>query len=349
MFKTTLFSEGDLARESKEFLSEEFRTQRFGQMGLLTFHQSGESAFNKISSSEAKNIMVNPTPEARIEHAPEEMSLKFSFTTSNNLSLLFAVAPGGDAQSIKEAHQKASITTLKEFAFCLMGGNAGQKGCLGLEHRESLNLNHEREQLTSITFIIFCSSVSPHQTPELRTTAFLLEPDLRGNGSIRVPHVALAAEFGKTALRESYAGALDYFVSKAIGPFHRARGVDEIRIVGVPQNVVEMFYRDCSFAKNLSVMTDCKPLVNSELPKMWRIESERCGWGQVEASALLRQLKKEQALSERELSTGLAKRIAQTVLQTAKSTFKNLVERGTSEQPEKPAKQTKDHSHWHSH
>ena len=139
---------------------------------------------------------------------------------------------------------------------------------------------------------------------------------------------------GKKALNASYTGALDYFVSKAIGMFQRTQGADELRIEGVPQDLIQKLHFEAAFRRGAENGQNEPLLENKHLSEKWREQGESFGWGPKEAVALLHAIKRgpsQDELKSRCLTVACKVR---NVLQNATLPLERLFKRQTPEQRE---------------
>jgi len=348
-------SENDLEIISREVRRKDFEQPLLGMRGLFVCGRKGPLTLTQVTVQEAETLLcgrdVNGTREVR--RGPNELAAwQFSFRGSQHLSVLHAMAPENDACKIREAHVQATLTVLREAAGCLTN-MPEERGCIGVLLDKDVDVSHrslglaDRKEFNSFQFLVLTSVTSADGTPNLHTTAFLNNTTVNSDGSIQAlakPEDVLRIRF---PLRESYAGALDYFTEKAIGPFQRVPNVNELRIVGIPHHVVEKVFfgdlLDCGANKKAAHIA----LDKREMLTAWRAQGEAFGWGPKEAAALLRGFRREQFWNE--VKVRCINHPARSLLNATASLSRLITREETQLQPPEKNSKNQDNQHTQSH
>lgn len=363
MITITPILEGDLDDACREYLRDEFQTHRFGTRSLLFCNPERPGARpTAISKTEASNLLRGGEANETISDRERVGAWKFSFSGSQSLSVLYALAPEKYAARIENGQVETAHAALGELAGCLLDAEE-QKGFMGtlLDNRDTPaspstddrpeaqqnRTGHLRDKMRECAFLVFSSSIATDQSPHLRTTAFLLN---RSFFQAQPPRSIASAEDIRRVqapLNEAYAGALDYFISKAIGPFKRVANIDELRIVGVPQAVVQKFLFDPSFNQPDLFDPSSRGLQRNELAAQWRAQGERFGWGPRQAEALLFALERERISSVLKDQICARFRDVERICRDAKDSAKRMLksERSTTiERQHKSKDRDREHS-----
>ena len=288
-------SEYDFQSSLRHFLSREFETQRLGIRGQFAGNSSGPLVLANLSASEIETLIhgraILERPEG-VHRAQDIAAWGLSFSCSQQLSFLHAVAPDLDARNIRDAQLQAALCVLRETTNCWANARRG-RGWMGMlldnmpGDSASLSASAAKAQANQFTFVVFNSAASQDQSPRLQTVAFLL--NRRSHLGSAVGTLVDGKDIGKimSPLKEAYAGSLDFFVWRAIGHFNRVPNVNELRIVGIPQEAVQTFFSRPRLTNVQAggVNGTCVP--EKELFAKWRSEAQKAGWGPKEAQELL--------------------------------------------------------------
>jgi conjugative relaxase-like TrwC/TraI family protein len=288
MVTVTPLKEKDVEGSSKEFFTEEFRTRRRGTFGYWMGNGAKYLQLeNPVCQEHFQNLAYGLTPDGSQKVVPDGgdpnrlASWRITFDGSQSLSVLWALAPERERDKIESAFLTTVAVSLERF-----------------EH-----LMTERQTKLSATagqspiFTLFSCGASWDQCPHLNATVFLLNHAIRQDGSAQAYNAGdILGEQAK--LKWLYEGGLDYFVWKAIGPFQRVEAVDELRIKGVPQELVTKLFFDPAFGtKRTEGLAPTELLPNEALFSKWQKQAELAGWIRKEATDLLSKLHREQILA----------------------------------------------------
>ena len=140
--------------------------------------------------------------------------------------------------------------------------------------------------------------MSGDQSPSIHTTAILNNTTWHEDNSLRT--LARPSDISRirNPVRESYGCALHYFTARSIGVFHRVPNAGELRIVGIPQEVVRKFFFGGDRNSARPEYSKNRTLNRKEITAAWRAQGDSFGWGPKEAATLLRQFKREQFWKE---------------------------------------------------
>ena len=349
-------SEKDLEVVSRELRRTEWDPQWLGMRAIFVGGEPGASTFAKISLAEAQDLLCLRNEDATPVHNPHEIAAwQFSFSGSQHLGVLHALAPENDARAIREAHTNAVLTVLRESAGCLANAKK-QRGYMGLLLDEDGDLRHrfsapqDQHESQRYGFVVLTAVMSSDQSPNLHTTAILNNTAYDPDGSPRTLARPDDISRIRSPLQQAYAGALDYFAEKAIGAFHRVPHLQELRIAGIPQQLVQRFFFGPCMDGGTSKEVNRIAVTKEELFTKWRAEGQGFGWGAKEANALLRGFKREQfwdALRAR--CTHAAIHPAKALLSATASLSRLMTREKDQKQPPLQDRKDKDNHHTQSH
>jgi hypothetical protein len=271
-----------------EFFDGKFRTHRHGSYG----HSIGDAPgllgiAHRVTWEEFQNLTRSPCQKDVPNFAMEEdgtnriAAWRIDMRGPQSLSALWAVAPEKPRVTIESAFMVAVVESLR----CLNRPTIGKWALPGqfLENRPVI--------------VLFTSGSTWDQCPQLNASAFLFNKAVRNDLSVGTYTSAEILD-QKAKLSWFYEGALDYMTADAIGPFRRVQDCDEMRIQGVPQELVRRFFFGDSVGHNrMSVGGQGDLIPNEDLFKKWQSQAKSWGWGQNEAAAFLRSLNHERLLN----------------------------------------------------
>jgi hypothetical protein len=277
MIAITPLTSKELENASKEFFAKEFVSSRLGTLG----HWLGSGAEklmleNPVTLAQFQNLARGLTPDGGGRTLPENLGPKcisgwqIKFDGSQSLSVLWALAPEKHRTNIESAHLTAVCESFHIF--------------------EAI-VNRDPKEKAGLFSVFFNAGASHDQCPHLCATAFVFKQAACGTGPAHT-YVDVDIERHKAELAYYYEGSLDYFVWKTIGPFNRQPGCDELRIVGVPQEVVLKFF----YGRSSALAFDGELAPGDSLFAKWQSQAKDWGWGPKEAEALLKTLHYKQEL-----------------------------------------------------
>jgi hypothetical protein len=269
----------ELEDASKEFFAEEFVSSRLGTLG----HWLGRGAENlmlenPVTFAQFQNLARGLTPEGAARPLPEDSAQRsisgwqIKFDGSQSLSVLWALAPEKHRENIESAHLTAIAQSFPIF--------------------EAI-VNRDFKEKAGLLSVFFNAGASHDKCPHLCATVFVFKQAVRGTAPSHT-YVDVDIERYKAELAYYYEGGLDYFVWKAIGPFNRQPGCDELRIVGVPQELVSKFF----YGRSSAHAFEGELAPGDSLFAKWQSQAKDWGWGPKEAEALLKNLHYKQKLEE---------------------------------------------------
>jgi len=338
MITITELQQKDAARAYQEFFRDEFRSQRLGSFGHW-LGRGGRLLGLESPASQAKfhNLVHGLTPDGSkrlLEGSqdPNRVALwQIDFTGSQSLSLLWAMSPGTWRWRIESAHMTAAMDALGRFQLRAVDRQQG----------------HSPGNDAATLSVLFSYGASHDQTPHLKTTVFALTHGFLKNGST-LKLIADDLNRQKEKMTASYAFAVRAYFVDLIGPFQKVQGIRDLRIVGVPQEVVRRFFFDPSFNRDSGFEKNGKPLEDTQLFAKWRAQGERLGWGVDQAKALLRESNRQKYWDD--LKSDFRAKIRETAQRVSdwKESWKPKTKQTESPQPEK-ASHSKVEGHKHSH
>jgi conjugative relaxase-like TrwC/TraI family protein len=336
MITITPLLEKDVERASKELFEEEFRTRRLGTFGYWLGQGAKFLELKNPASQESfQNLVHGLTPDGSQKMISEGgepnrlASWRITLDGSKSLSVLWALAPEHDRDKIESAFLMTVRASLQQFERLLT-------------ERQTILCG---KRAAAPIFAFFSCGTSWDQCPHLNATVFLLNHGVSQDGSVHA-YSPLEILSEQPKLKWFYEGGLDYFVWKAIGPFKRVKGVDELRITGVPQELVTKFFFDPTIgAKQVEGERPEALLPYDALFAKWQKQADRCGWGPRDAAALLGQLRRER-IAENITGECLAfVSKGQALLEKAwESMTRDLNGEGVSKN-QSPPDRSKDHEH----
>lgn len=353
----------DMNDAAREFLREDLRNRHFRSISLVVYTSAGTvTSPVDLTEAEADNLLHGKTVDGvpLVPSSPNDIAAwRLSFDGSAHLNFLYAVGSERTSFRIKAAQARASSEILAELAGCVLGLK-WNRGCTG----ELLDIRREAappfsrdateivrahpiaDDLLHCAFVICDSEVSLDQSPHLNTTAFLLNRGKIQNGGVYTLLNPEAMERIRLPLSESYAGALDFLIEGAIGPFHRVANVGELRIVGIPQEVVRRFFwgpdLDCQQPSQAHHGTPSR----KQLSAKWRAQATSLGWGPKEAAVFLSQLRREQCWRDLRTVCIYGARNAARTLRDVMAPLSRLITRGkTTHQNAEERPQERDNYH----
>lgn len=268
----------DAERAYQEYFQPEFRSRRLGSFG--NWHGGGQYIWelkNPVQPAAFQNLVrgLSPDGKQRIledNHDPGRVAFwQIEFSGSQSLSVLWAMSPRTWRPHIGLAQKMAALQALDWFE--------RQMTTPGEIQRRNLD--------APIPLSAFFTSGASHdQSPHLKLTAFVLAHGILGDGSAQKLAVENVADYGK-ATSYLYDVALGSGLRRLIGPFQREPGILDLRIVGVPRELVRRLYFDTAFSRDHSRGPNEQPLTEKELFASWRAQGKGLGWGEKEAKAFL--------------------------------------------------------------
>jgi len=273
----------DAERTYQEFFRAEFRSQRLGTFG----HWFGAAHFglglkDPVSPTTFRNLVNGLTPSGDkkiLEGAenPQRIALwQLDFVGPQSLSVLWAMSPGTWRSRLESIPLMAATEVLTVIHRQLM---FGQKPKSPGDYGATLS-------------VTFGHGASHDQGPNLKVTTFILTHGFLRDGSARqLPDADLPRQ--KESMRTLYDLTLRKHYRQLIGPFQRVGGIRDLRIVGVPQELVRRFFFDPAFNRDLRFGQSAKPLAEMEMFAKWRAQGESLGWGVNQAKAFLRETSRQ--------------------------------------------------------
>lgn len=146
-------------------------------------------------------------------------------------------------------------------------------------------------------FFVFTAAASRQQGPRLHTTAFLRNSAFGADHNPQALVNPEDIERCRAAITLEYTEQLQRLATDVIGPFRRSLGEDQLRIVGIPQEVVRKFQETCIPPADKSTQNGTW-FENEPLYAYWRAQAASLGWGPNDAAAFLGKLRREQFWSE---------------------------------------------------
>jgi len=303
----------DAERTYQEFFRDEFRTQRLGSFG----HWFGAAHFglglrDPVSQTTFRNLVNGLTPSGDkkiLEDAenPERIALwRLDCVGPRSLSVLWAMSSGTWRPRLESIPLMAATDVLTVIHRQLM---SGQKPKSPGDYGSTLSVTS-------------CQGASHDQCPNLKVTTFVLTHGFLRDGSARqLPDIGWPLQ--KEFLRSLYDLALRQHYRQLIGPLQRVGGIRDLRIVGVPQELVRKFFFDPAFNRDLRFGQNAKPLAEMEMFAKWRAQGESLGWGVNEAKAFLLETNRQKYWAD--LKTDVRSKIHQSVqtLQDWKSSWRS--------------------------
>jgi hypothetical protein len=279
---------------------------------------------------------------------------QFNFSGSQHLSVLYALASEAMAEEIRMAHVKAVLIVLAETAGCLQGIE-NQSGFMGVLLKAREDFGHPPCQPVDLppkVFLVSTAVMAHDGSPNLHTTAILGNTVASPNGPLRSLATPQDIERIRIPLSITYAAALDHFTEQAIGPFHRVPDIGELRIEGIPQEVVRRFCLESPPPFERGNLPN-RPLPHkAAISANWRAQGEMYGWGPKEAAAFLRGLRRERFWNEvKAKCTYVAQNPSKALLEVTAPLRRVLAaqKEQTQAEQQKDKDKTKSNTHTHSH
>ena len=326
----------DAERAYQEFFREEFRSKLLGSFGhWMGRGQEMLGLENPVTLATFRNLVNGLTPDGgkRIlqgEQDPNRVALwQIDFGSSKSISALWAVSPGTYRARIESAHITAAMAAL--------------------EHLDMRVINHQRLTDHVATLVVFFESGASHdQSPHLKATMFVLAHGFNKDGSTQ----KLTADdlpYQKERMQVMYDFHLKKEFMRLIGPFQRSAGIEDMRIVGVPQELGSRLAFAPAFNRDFHSKEKGKPLESGEFFARWRAQGESLGWGVNHAKALLRESKRQKYWED--LKSGIRLRIrekrAQLLLRLKESWKPSTKSQEPQQQERTPDPKVKGHRHSH--
>ncbi len=278
MLSITSIRQKDAERFYAEYFDAELRSRRLFGVSDWIGHPPEVLALDEYPAlSTFRNLVNGLTTDgakAAIPNAqdPDRVALwQLDMSGSQSLSVLWAMAPQKWQSIIGEAHRRAAQTVLECF------------------QKSVAERNSSPEEKANPLGVAFSSAAAHDQTPHLKATGFVLTHGFLQDGSARNLQPPRDLDKQKRILGIIYDLLVMGDLHMQIGSFQRVPGMEEFRIHGVPQELVQRFFFDPKFSEEMRLRASHKDLAEVNLFALWKQEGQRFGWGERQASALIRQ------------------------------------------------------------
>jgi hypothetical protein len=268
----------DIEAASREFFTDEFRSLRFGSSEWMG-DGAGAQRSKPVSKEAFQNLAHGLTPDGSTKVLPNAddpdriAAWQLNFHGSKSVSALWAIAPPADRGRIEDAAYRSVTKSIRDFA-------------------DEIS---DRPGLPRLTCAHFFAQASWDQSPDLRSTAFLLSYGIRESGSVCQLR---SGEVPEKSIRRIYSRRLHYDVMRAIGAFDRDPSCDELRIQGVPQALVCKFYFSSKYDASAQAQSNMR-LSKDACFERWAQLGDDVGWSATEAGIFLRECERRQHSDDR--------------------------------------------------
>jgi hypothetical protein len=270
----------DTERAYEEFFREEFRSQRLGRVGQWFGEAKSVLGLSQpVSLKVFSNLVRGLTPDGdkmvlQDGDNPNRTALwQIDYNGSQSLSTLWAIAPASWTAKVESVHVSAAHYVL---------------GQINAEIAADAWLRGSYRKLSdrpNILAALFSYGATHDHTPHLKATAFVLTHGFIKDGSLcKFDTYDINARKGQ--LSDLHDFALQHHCLGSLGLVKEDFFIRELRIAGVPQEVVRKFFFGPTDSQR---QHSAKPLEEMELFAKWKAEGGRLGWGVSQAAALLRE------------------------------------------------------------